>query len=142
MESVSSCPIRGGQCASQRSTPGPLVVGAGLTLTEGVGFAIALVSGSAEFFGDDLQKLADVPTSLVAFVGFRISRRPAPPSHPYGYERAEDMAGLGVSSGSRRCPRRRQPCPGRGVWCSRGEEVCGDAHNPAKAALTQSVHRH
>ena len=41
--------------------------------------------------------MADVSTSLVAFVGFRVSRRPATPSHPYGYERAEDLAGLGVA---------------------------------------------
>ena len=29
--------------------------------------------------------------------GFRASRRPASASHPYGYERAEDLAGLDVS---------------------------------------------
>jgi cation diffusion facilitator family transporter len=38
-----------------------------------------------------------VSTSLVVFVGFRVSKRPATPSNPYGYERAEDIAGLGVA---------------------------------------------
>jgi cation diffusion facilitator family transporter len=69
----------------------------GLTLTGGIEFAIALVSGSVGLLGDAIHNLSDVSTSLVAFVGFRVSKRPAAPSHPYGYERAEDMAGLGVA---------------------------------------------
>jgi cation diffusion facilitator family transporter len=32
----------------------------------------------------------------VVFLGFRISRRVATPHHPYGWERAEDLAGLDV----------------------------------------------
>ncbi len=36
-------------------------------------------------------------TSAVVFLGFRVSKRPASASHPYGYERAEDLAGLGVA---------------------------------------------
>ena len=36
-------------------------------------------------------------TSAVVFLGFRISKRPASRSHTYGYERAEDLAGLGVA---------------------------------------------
>ena len=36
-------------------------------------------------------------TSAVLFVGFRVSKRPATPHRPYGYERAEDLAGLGVA---------------------------------------------
>jgi divalent metal cation (Fe/Co/Zn/Cd) transporter len=64
----------------------------GLTLTGGIELAIALISGSVGLLGD-----AGVSTSLVAFVGFRVSRRGASASHPYGYERAEDLAGLGVA---------------------------------------------
>ncbi len=69
----------------------------GLTLTGGIEFGIALLSGSAGLLSDAIHNLADVSTSLVAFMGFRVSRRPATASHPYGYERAEDMAGLGVA---------------------------------------------
>jgi cation diffusion facilitator family transporter len=69
----------------------------GLTLTGGIEFAIALLSGSVGLLGDAIHNLADVSTSLVAFVGFRVSRRGASATHPYGYERAEDLAGLGVA---------------------------------------------
>jgi cation diffusion facilitator family transporter len=69
----------------------------GLTLTGGVELAIALISGSVGLLGDAIHNLADVSTSLVAFLGFRVSRRGASASHPYGYERAEDLAGLGVA---------------------------------------------
>ncbi len=36
-------------------------------------------------------------TSAVVFLGFWVSKKPASRSHPYGYERAEDLAGLGVA---------------------------------------------
>ncbi|HMK98164.1 MAG TPA: cation diffusion facilitator family transporter [Acidimicrobiales bacterium] len=55
------------------------------------------LTGSVGLLGDALHNLADVSTSLVVFVGFRVSKRPATPTNPYGYERAEDMAGLGVA---------------------------------------------
>jgi cation diffusion facilitator family transporter len=38
-----------------------------------------------------------VSTSAVVFLGFRISKRPATDRYPYGFERAEDLAGLGVA---------------------------------------------
>lgn len=58
---------------------------------------IALLSGSVGLLGDALHNLSDVSTSAALFLGFRLSRRSASPSHPYGYERAEDLAGLGVA---------------------------------------------
>jgi cation diffusion facilitator family transporter len=58
---------------------------------------IALATGSVALLGDALHNISDVSTSLVVFVGFRVSKRPATPSNPYGYERAEDIAGLGVA---------------------------------------------
>jgi cation diffusion facilitator family transporter len=69
----------------------------GLALTGAVEIAIALLTGSVGLLGDALHNLSDVSTSAVVFVGFRLSRRPATPSHPYGWQRAEDIAGLGVA---------------------------------------------
>jgi cation diffusion facilitator family transporter len=69
----------------------------GLAVTGLVELAIALVSGSVGLLGDALHNLSDVSTSLVVFIGLRVSKRPASASHPYGWERAEDLAGLGVA---------------------------------------------
>jgi cation diffusion facilitator family transporter len=69
----------------------------GLALTGLIELSVALVSGSVGLLGDALHNLSDVSTSLVVFLGFRFSKGPATPTHPYGYERAEDIAGLGVA---------------------------------------------
>lgn len=69
----------------------------GLAVTGLLELAIALLTGSVGLLGDALHNLSDVSTSLVVFVGFRVSKRTATPSNPYGYERAEDLAGLGVA---------------------------------------------
>ncbi len=69
----------------------------GLAATGLVELAIALFTGSVGLLGDALHNLSDVSTSLVVFLGFRISRRTASERYPYGLERAEDLAGLGVA---------------------------------------------
>jgi cation diffusion facilitator family transporter len=69
----------------------------GLALTGFAELGIALFTGSVGLLGDALHNLSDVSTSLVVFVGFRVSKRPASASHTYGYERSEDLAGLGVA---------------------------------------------
>jgi cation diffusion facilitator family transporter len=69
----------------------------GLGVTGLIEIAIAIVSGSAGLLGDALHNLSDVSTSIVVFIGFRVSKRRATPAYPYGYERAEDLAGLGVA---------------------------------------------
>jgi cation diffusion facilitator family transporter len=69
----------------------------GLALTGGVELALAIVTGSVALLGDALHNLSDVSTSAVVFLGFRISKRQPTKTHPYGYERAEDLAGLGVA---------------------------------------------
>jgi cation diffusion facilitator family transporter len=69
----------------------------GLGLTGLVELALALVTGSVALLGDAIHNLSDVSTSLVVLLGFHVSRRPASATHPYGYERAEDLAGLGVA---------------------------------------------
>jgi cation diffusion facilitator family transporter len=70
---------------------------AGLALTGAVELVLALLTGSVALLGDALHNLSDVSTSAVVYLGFWISRRAPSPTHPYGYERAEDLAGLGVA---------------------------------------------
>jgi len=69
----------------------------GLAVTGLIELTIAVLTGSAGLLGDALHNLSDVSTSAVVFLGFRVSKKPASASHPYGYERAEDIAGLGVA---------------------------------------------
>jgi cation diffusion facilitator family transporter len=69
----------------------------GLALTGLFELALGLLGGSVGLLGDALHNLSDVSTSAVVFLGFRLSRRPATDTHPYGWERAEDIAGLGVA---------------------------------------------
>jgi cation diffusion facilitator family transporter len=69
----------------------------GLTLTGVVELAIALASGSVALLGDALHNLSDVSTSALVFIGFRASRKTPTERYPYGYERAEDLAGIGVA---------------------------------------------
>ena len=73
------------------------VSAAGLALTGLVELGVAVLSGSVGLLGDALHNLSDVSTSLAMFVGLRVSKRPATRSHPYGWERAEDLAGLAVA---------------------------------------------
>ena len=69
----------------------------GLTLTGGIEFAIALVSGSV----GTARRRHPQPGRRLHLAG-GLHRLPslaseASASHPYGYERAEDLAGLGVA---------------------------------------------
>ncbi len=69
----------------------------GLALTGGIELALAVLTGSVGLLGDALHNLSDVSTSAVVFLGFKISKKPPTERYPYGYERAEDLAGLGVA---------------------------------------------
>ena len=69
----------------------------GLALTGAIELVVALLSGSVALLGDALHNLSDVSTSLAVFVGFRASRKPATVRYSYGYDRAEDLAGIGIA---------------------------------------------
>jgi cation diffusion facilitator family transporter len=58
---------------------------------------VAIVTGSVGLLGDALHNLSDVSTSGVVFFGFWVSKKAPTERYPYGYERAEDLAGLGVA---------------------------------------------
>jgi cation diffusion facilitator family transporter len=69
----------------------------GLALTGGIELALAFVTNSVGLLSDALHNLADVSTSIVVFIGFRISKKQPTDRYPYGLNRAEDLAGLGVA---------------------------------------------
>jgi cation diffusion facilitator family transporter len=69
----------------------------GLGLTGGIELLLALLTGSVALLGDALHNLSDVSTSALVFLGFKLSERPPNRKYPYGLERAEDLAGLGVA---------------------------------------------
>lgn len=69
----------------------------GLAITGVVELVISLLSGSVALLGDALHNLSDVSTSVMVFVGFRASGKTGDETHPYGYERAEDLVGIGIA---------------------------------------------
>jgi cation diffusion facilitator family transporter len=69
----------------------------GLAATGLVELLLAVVTGSVGLLGDAIHNLSDVSTSAVVFLGFRLSRRPPTERYPYGLERAEDLAGIGIA---------------------------------------------
>ncbi|HLK78697.1 MAG TPA: cation diffusion facilitator family transporter [Streptosporangiaceae bacterium] len=69
----------------------------GLGVTGLVELLLAVVTGSVGLLGDAIHNLSDVSTSAVVFLGFRLSRRPPTERYPYGLERAEDLAGIGIA---------------------------------------------
>jgi cation diffusion facilitator family transporter len=69
----------------------------GLAATGLAELLLALLTGSVGLLGDAIHNLSDVSTSAVVFLGFRLSRRPPTERYPYGLERAEDLAGVGIA---------------------------------------------
>ena len=74
------------------------VSAAGLAATGVIELVLALLTGSVGLLGDAIHNLSDVSTSAVVFLGFRLSRLPATEGYPYGLERAEDLAGVGIAA--------------------------------------------
>ena len=69
----------------------------GLAATGVIELLLAVLTGSVGLLGDAIHNLSDVSTSAVVFLGFRLSRRPPTDRYPYGLERAEDLAGIGIA---------------------------------------------
>lgn len=69
----------------------------GLGMTGLAELLAAVLTGSVGLLGDAIHNLSDVSTSAVVFLGFRLSRRLPTERYPYGLERAEDLAGIGIA---------------------------------------------
>src|SRR5213592_3789156 len=93
-------PLPGGRddAADRRAANRAVAVSAaGLAVTGVVELLLAVLTGSVGLLGDAIHNLSDVSTSAVVFLGFRLSRRPATARYPYGLDRAEDLAGIGIA---------------------------------------------
>jgi cation diffusion facilitator family transporter len=73
------------------------VSAAGLAATGIVELLLAVLTGSVGLLGDAIHNLSDVSTSAVVFLGFRLSRKGPTERYPYGLDRAEDLAGIGIA---------------------------------------------
>ncbi|MGH8905518.1 MAG: cation diffusion facilitator family transporter [Egibacteraceae bacterium] len=67
---------------------------AGLGATALLQFGIVAISGSVALYADALHNLGDVLGTASLWVALRLSRRAASDEFPYGWGRAEDLAGL------------------------------------------------
>ena len=59
--------------------------------------AAGILSGSVSLIADAFNNLSDMGTSIVMLLGFKISAQPADERHPFGYGRAEYLAGVCVA---------------------------------------------
>lgn len=68
----------------------------GLGVTAVLQAVVVLFTGSVALLADTLHNFADALTAIPIWLAFVVGRRPATPRFPYGYGRAEDLAGLVV----------------------------------------------
>ncbi len=59
--------------------------------------AIGIWSGAVSLIADAFNSFSDMGTSIVMLLGFKIAAQPADESHPFGYGRAEYLAGVFVA---------------------------------------------
>lgn len=67
---------------------------AGLGITALLQAAIVVISGSVALLSDTLHNLTDALTAIPLWIAFAAGRRPATRRYTYGFNRAEDWAGL------------------------------------------------
>jgi cation diffusion facilitator family transporter len=67
-----------------------------LAATAAVQLAIVAVSGSVALLADSIHNATDALTAIPLLIAFRLARRQPTRRYPYGYHRAEDVAGLAI----------------------------------------------
>lgn len=58
---------------------------------------IGILSGSVSIIADAINNLSDSVSSILTFVGYYLSSKPADREHPYGHERFEYISGFLIS---------------------------------------------
>ena len=67
---------------------------AALLVTAGFQLAIVAASGSVALLADTVHNFTDALTAIPLLIAFRLGRRPPSRRYPYGFHRAEDVAGI------------------------------------------------
>jgi cation diffusion facilitator family transporter len=67
-----------------------------LGLTAVLQLGIVAISGSVALLADTIHNFTDALTAIPLLIAFRLARRPPTRRYPYGYHRAEDVAGLTI----------------------------------------------
>jgi cation diffusion facilitator family transporter len=65
-----------------------------LVATAGIQVAIVALSGSVALLSDTVHNVADALTAIPLWIAFALGRRTPTRRYSYGYERAEDLAGI------------------------------------------------
>lgn len=60
--------------------------------------AIGTLAGAVSITADAMNNLSDAASSIVTFIGFKLSESPADEEHPYGHARFEYLSGLAVAA--------------------------------------------
>lgn len=63
----------------------------------GFKLAIGILSSSISIVSDAINNLTDMSSSIINFVGFKLSGKPADKKHPFGHERIEYIAAIIIS---------------------------------------------
>jgi cation diffusion facilitator family transporter len=109
-----------------------------LGATAAVQAVIAALSGSVALLGDTLHNAADALTAVPLGVALLVGRRAASRRYPYGYGRAEDLAGLvvvaviaasAVLAGWQALDRLMHPHALQHLWALTGAALIGFAGN-------------
>jgi hypothetical protein len=66
----------------------------GLAATASFQVVIVLISGSVALLADTIHNFSDALTAVPLWIAFVLGRRAATSRYPYGYGRAEDLAGV------------------------------------------------
>ena len=66
-------------------------------LLAGIKFLAGLLSGSVAILADGVNNLSDAGSSVISFVTFRISAKPADRDHPFGHARIEYVTSMTVA---------------------------------------------
>lgn len=68
----------------------------GLALTAGLQVSVVAISGSVALLADTIHNFTDALTAVPLLIAFRLGRRPPNRRFSYGYDRAEDLAGVAI----------------------------------------------